>query len=165
MSPCAVCTDPICFAVARSALFELKPKWADARATVTKAILAVLTACGLLISDVGFVVSFIGGTLGRSARIAHTLPPHTLHSSRPLYSPHLRPSPHLLIFSPCPSHSAIIYIFPALLYLATSKARMADGTPTALATTIERWGCRGMAALGVILGVLGGVVSVTSYLL
>ena len=59
--------------------------------------------------------------------------------------------------------SAIIYIFPALLYLATSKQREAAGTHTAGALVrAERWACRGMAALGVLLGVLGGAVSIKS---
>ena len=57
---------------------------------------------------------------------------------------------------------AIIYIFPALLFLATSKAREAAGAELTNAVKAERWGCRGMAALGVVLGVLGGAVSVIS---
>ena len=81
-----------------------------------------VTAGGLLISDVGFVVSFIGAVLG----------------------------------------SAIIYIFPALLFLATSKAREAAGAELTALVKTERWGCRAMAALGFVLAVLGGGVSIIS---
>ena len=63
----------------------------------------LITAAGLAISDVGFVVSFVGGVLG----------------------------------------SAIIYIFPALLLLATTKDQAGKGL------SAERLGCRAMAVLGV----------------
>ena len=55
---------PLLFAVARDALSELFPALVAKRATVTRALLAVLTAIGLVVSDVGFIVSFIGAVLG-----------------------------------------------------------------------------------------------------
>lgn len=58
--------------------------------------------------------------------------------------------------------SAIIYIFPALLFLATSKARADAGADATRASNLERLGCKGMAALGVVLGVLGGATSVAN---
>jgi len=82
----------------------------------------LITVAGLCISDVGFVVSFVGGVLG----------------------------------------SAIIYIFPALLLLATTKARADAGAEQPLSTKLERWGCRGMAALGIVLAVLGGATSISA---
>ena len=113
---------PICFAAARDALLELKPAWAKARGTFTRAMHLLITAAGLCISDVGFVVSFVGGVLG----------------------------------------SAIIYIFPALLLLATTKARTDAGAVQPANTTVERWGCRAMAALGVVLAILGGATSISA---
>ena len=113
---------PICFAAARDALFELKPAWAKARGKFTQAMHLLITAAGLCISDVGFVVSFVGGVLG----------------------------------------SAIIYIFPALLLLATTKARADAGAVQPLNTKLERWGCRAMAALGVVLAILGGATSISA---
>jgi amino acid permease len=113
---------PLCFAAAREALFELYPRLIPARTAFTRLMHAILTVGGLLIADVGFVVSFIGAVLG----------------------------------------SAIIYIFPALLFLATSRAREANGAAPTSLVKAERWGCRGMAALGIVLGVLGGAVSIIS---
>ena len=55
---------PLLFAVARDALSELFPALVAKRATVTRALLGVLTAIGLAVSDVGFIVSFIGAVLG-----------------------------------------------------------------------------------------------------
>ena len=103
-------------------LFELFPKLIPSRTAFTRIMHAILTAGGLLIADVGFVVSFIGAVFG----------------------------------------SAIIYIFPALLFLATSKAREAAGAAPTSLVKAERWGCRAMALLGVVLGVLGGAVSIIS---
>ena len=102
---------PLCFAAAREALFELYPRLIPARTAFTRLMHAILTVGGLLIADVGFVVSFIGAVLG----------------------------------------SAIIYIFPALLFLATSRAREANGAAPTSLVKAERWGCRGMAALGIAL--------------
>jgi len=113
---------PICFSAARDALFELQPAWANARAAFTRRMHVLVTAAGLCISDVGFVVSFVGGVLG----------------------------------------SAIIYIFPALLFLATSKARADAGADATRASNLERLGCKAMAALGVVLGVLGGATSIAA---
>lgn len=109
---------PICFAAARDALFELKPAWAKARGKFTQAMHLLITAAGLAISDVGFVVSFVGGVLG----------------------------------------SAIIYIFPALLLLATTKEQAGKGK----GLSAERLGCRAMAVLGVALAILGGGTSIAA---
>ena len=168
---------PLCFAAARDALFELFPKLASARTAFTRIAHLLLTACGLVISDVGFVVSFIGAVLG-SVRRSRVAPTRSIFKScsslsleqlpLPLFSLSLLPFFCLgLTHALHPRRSrlrtqAIIYIFPALLFLATSKAREAAGAELTNAVKAERWGCRGMAALGVVLGVLGGAVSVIS---
>mmetsp|Transcript_23298 Transcript_23298/g.38520 ORF Transcript_23298/g.38520 Transcript_23298/m.38520 type:complete len:311 (+) Transcript_23298:1-933(+) len=110
---------PICFNTAREAIFELCPSLSKARELLSRSLLAALTAAAITISDVSFVVSFVGATLG----------------------------------------SCIIYIFPALLFLATSKAQQPDFQ---FATKLERLACRSMLAIGIILAVLGGVVSILS---
>ena len=56
--------------------------------------------------------------------------------------------------------SAIIYIFPPLLFLATSR-REFPSSPPRLAV-LERWWCRGLVLLGAVLAVLGGGVTVLS---
>ena len=66
---------PLLFAVARDALSELFPALVAKRATVTRALLAVLTAIGLVVSDVGFIVSFIGAVLGSGCAPMPAAPP------------------------------------------------------------------------------------------
>ena len=84
---------PLLFAVARDALSELFPALVAKRATVTRALLAVLTAIGLVVSDVGFIVSFIGAVLG-SVRATARRPPRAAAAARPT-RPRAPPQDHL----------------------------------------------------------------------
>ena len=89
---------PLLFAVARDALSELFPALVAKRATVTRALLAVLTAIGLVVSDVGFIVSFIGAVLGSGCAPARHRPP-----------PPARLGPHALgVGKPRGSHAAMV---------------------------------------------------------
>ena len=59
--------------------------------------------------------------------------------------------------------SALVYIFPALMFLATSardaSAKRAAGTPVPRGQTAEMVGTAGLAVLGAFLAVVGAVMS------
>ena len=168
----------LCFAAARDALFELFPKLASARTAFTRIAHLLLTACGLVISDVGFVVSFIGAVLG-SVRRSRVAPTRSIFKScsslsleqlpLPLFSLSLLPFFCLgLTHALHPRRSrlrtqAIIYIFPAAMFLksaALQRAKGPDATSGAPSyqsgEVVANWL---MAGLGVLLAIVGGTVS------